>query len=371
MSTVGVIAEFNPFHGGHGYLAAEARNMTGADTVVAVMSGNFVQRGDPAVFDKRKRAISAIEGGYDLIIELPAVFSCSSAGTFAKGGIDILEGLGEIDYLAFGSESGDIERLKAAAFAIRKVEKEHSAEIKNLVAEGISYPAARQAAIELFYGDLDSELINLPNNILALEYLLSLKSLKPVTVKREGKGHHESATAIRQAIYLENGEAAKRAEERFFNLIRFSVLNKTSSELEAIASAGEGLGNKLKNEIRYASSREDLIDRLKSKRYTYTRISRLLTQTVLDIKKENISNAASYIKVLAFNERGASLIRRVRKSDKCRLPFIDSAARSISRAPEIADTLSTDIRANDIYNLITGTDLYEMSEYVQKPINLG
>lgn len=371
MSTVGVVAEFNPFHGGHGYLAAEARNMTGADTVVAVMSGNFVQRGDPAVFDKRKRAVSAIEGGYDLVIELPTVFSCSSAGTFAKGGINILEGLGEIDYLAFGSESGDIERLKAAAFAIRKVENEHAAEIKNLVAEGISYPAARQAAIELFYGDFDNELISLPNNILALEYLLSIKSLKPVTIKREGKGHHESATEIRKAIYLQNEEAARRTEDAFFDLIRFSVLSATSSELEIIASAGEGLGNKLKNEIRYASSREDMIERLKSKRYTYTRLSRLLTQTVLGINKESISNAASYIKVLAFNERGAAFIRRLRKSDKCRLPFIDSAARSVSRNPEIADTLSIDIRANDIYNIITGSDLYEMSEYVQKPINLG
>ncbi len=370
MNAVGIVSEFNPFHSGHKYLIEQVKLKLNADVVISVMGGNFLQRGNLAIYDKHKRAMKAVESGVDLVLELPAVYACSSARIFAKGAISILEGIGGINFLAFGSESGDIEKLLEAANVIKRVELENADSILKLLKEGISYPVARQAVIDLYGKSIDRNVLSMPNNVLGLEYIMASKSLVPITVKRSDSGYHESATRIREKLMTDDNEQKRilDMEERFFDILRYKIISSLPSELEEISSAGEGLGNKLKNEIRFAKDKEELIERVKSKRYTYTRISRLLTQTVLGIDRKTVAEATPYINVLAFNEKGSNFIRNVKDEDKNTLQFVDSHSKAISHNVEITETLAVDIRASDLYNIVSNCDMYKESDYVKKPI---
>lgn len=343
-----------------------AREAAGSDAVLAVMSGSFVQRGEPAVFDKWTRAEEAVKNGVNLVVELPAVFACSSAAYFASGGVQVLEGLGCVDRLAFGSESGELEGLRRAADFLDRREEELHREISAFVKEGMSYPRARQAAAEKLGGGVDPEAISEPNNILAVEYLRHVKRMEPWTVKRQGSGHHVSASQIRAELAAADPEEWNRRQQAYWQMAAAAVLRADRSQLEQILSAGGGLSDKLKKEIRYASSVEELLDRLKTKAYTHTRVRRMLAQTLLGIDRRSVEEARPYIRVLAFDQRGAAVLREVKKRGCAGLPLVTNVNRGLRDFPEIRETLEKDILAADLHNLLLGRDLYACSDYVMQ-----
>lgn len=367
MKSLGIIAEYNPFHQGHRYLIEKTMRISGAEVCISVMSGNFVQRGTAAVFDKWTRARKAVENGVNLVIELPVVFACSSAEYFAGGGMEILEGLGCVDYLAFGSESGSIELLTESANFLKENHDKLHERIAEIVRKGESYPRARQRAIEEFAPDFNTDAIGEPNNILAVEYLKHNKSMTPLTVKRIGQGHHDSATAIRRELTAENEDKFRRIQENYWNMISAKILQSEGKRLEEIISSGEGLGNKLKNEVRYASSAEELIKLVKSKSYTHSRISRLLTQVLLDIDEKAVKEARSYIRILAVDSIGAKFVKEVKNKKCASLPIITNINKEIKDLDAVNPTLQKDILASDMYNIINGKNLYHYSDYVMKP----
>ena len=384
--SVGIIAEYNPFHNGHLYHLNESKKATNAEISIVAMSGNFVQRGQVAIADKWKRAEAAIKCGADLVVEIPVVFACNSAPYFAKAGVGILESLG-VDYISFGSESGNISELSAISQEMKDKEREIEDYVQKSVKEGLSYPRAREDAIKKLLGEAAAELINNPNNILALEYLKNVEKSEVITVKRQGPGYNDmdvsdelaSATAIRYLIEEKEDvtglmpadsasvilDCNRPSEEMLFKLICQKVLTTSAEDLDEICAGGEGLGNKLKNSVRKASSHEDLIEELKSKRYTRTRIERFLIQCLLDIK--DVNNMPNYVRVLAFNKKGSAYLKYIKKLEICNLPIITNINKELQDYPEIEETINKDILATDMYNILTDRNLYKYSEYVAKP----
>ena len=370
MKTAGIIAEFNPFHKGHAYLVSKTREITGAECIVSVMSGNFMQRGLPAVYDKWERTEMALKEGVDLIVELPVIYSSNSAEFFAAGGVTILEGMGCIDYLVFGSESGDIELMEKAAGILKEREEDILTAIKAEIKKGVSFPKARETALsELGLTDA-SELLKEPNNILGMEYLKHNSDLKAYTVKRKGQGHHESASVIREELKKTDGERISAMEERYYNLLRERILSMSEQELDNIFSAGSGLGSRLKKEVRYAESLENFTDRIKSKAYTRTRITRLFTHVLLNITEDVMNEGREYIRVLGFNDRGAEILKKMKKEELNTIPVITNLNKELFLYEDIKKTVEKDILATDLYNLISGKDLYRNSDYVRKPVIL-
>ena len=367
MKSIGIIGEYNPFHQGHSYLIEKMMKTTGAEVCVTVMSGDFTQRGTPAISDKWDRAKAAVQNGVNVVVELPAVYACNSAEYFAKGGVQVLEGFGCIDYLAFGSESGDIDELRSAADFLKTHQSELQEHISELVKHGNSYPKSRQIAAMELDPELNESVLNEPNNILAVEYLKQLRSMEPITIKRRGDSHHESAAKIREVMMEQTPGFFEDIEKNYFALVGAKILQADSEYLGGIFSAGQGLGNKLKNEIRYVSSTDQLIERIKSKAYTRTRVSRLLTQVLLGIDGETVKNAKPYIRLLALDDIGAKYIKEVKKKDCNTLPIITNINREKEEFPEISGTLLKDILASDMYNIIAGKDLYDYSDYIKAP----
>jgi len=421
----GIIAEYNPIHDGHIYHLKKTREMSKADFVVAVMSGYFTQRGAPAVLGKWERARAAVDAGVDLVMEMPFMYACSSAEYFARGGVGVLAGLGCTDYISFGSECGDISILQKAASIFVNESEDYRAALKEALSEGKSFPAAREeafaSALKNSYPTLKPsekqqllEVIREPNNILGIEYIKALERLenegldrgygesvrsdaagsrdcngdprdviaspysgdagsrsvdiKSITVKRKGGGHHATASELRAEMDID--------QSGFFDLVRGTILRYSASELEQIASAGEGLGNKLKQEIRKTKDIEDLIKSVKSRRYTETRIRRLLTQTLIGLKKRDlIGSPALYARVLGLNQKGAELLRNIKKKESARIPVITNINKDVFAAEDerfspgspLRKSIERDILASDLYNLAFGFDLYSNSDYVAGP----
>lgn len=383
---LGIIAEYNPFHNGHLYHLKQSKAITGADIVVAAMSGNFVQRGQMAVYDKWDRAETAVRSGVDLVVEIPTVFACNSAPVFASGAVEILESLGA-DWISFGSESGNIDDLKDFSREITERNNEIDEFIKTKVKEGLSYPRARREAIFHIMGEEKAALLDEPNNILAIEYLKNIKKAKAVTVRRRGPGYNDmeisgnmaSATLIRSRIkngdeldslvpyeslkMIKNGEIP--SEKILFSMICHKALTTSSDELDRVFAGGEGLGNKLKKIIRMAESYEDLAEKLKSKRYTRTRVDRFLMHVLLGIDgPESYSN---YARILAFNERGSSYIKEIKKENISEIPIITNINKDVRDGDKIVSGIEKDVLAADLYNLASCRNLYANSEYVKKP----
>ena len=390
LKSVGIIAEYNPFHNGHKYHLEQALTESGADVCVSVISGNFTQRGEIALLDKWTRAEMAVRNGVNLVVEMPAVFACSNAGYFAEAGVEILEALGA-EYICFGSESGDTEELSRIAREMESAGLNLEKEIKDAVKGGLAYPRARSRAVSRLLGDKAASVIESPNNILAVEYLKHMKNARPLAVKRQGAGYHDtdiheeiaSATAVRMMLHegkdishavpeisreiLEQNRGGFTSSDLLTPLIIQKVLQTSAEELNSIFGAGEGLGNIMKNRVRYWKTYEDIIADLKSKRYTRTRIERVLVHTLLGIKREDMLCASKYIRVLAFDEKGSKYLKQIKKSEECPLPIITNINKDWGAFPEAHTTLEKDILAADIYNLACGRDLYAYSEYVKKP----
>lgn len=390
---VGIIAEYNPFHNGHKYHLQKSVEITAAELSVAVISGNFTQRGSLAILDKWERAELAVRNGVNLVVEIPFIFACNNAGYFAKGGVEILEALG-VDAISFGSESGNINELKKISREIRLHDTEIQTAVRAAVKDGQAYPRARAEVLRQLLGDDTADVIESPNNLLALEYLRFIQNAEPVTVKRHGSGYHDSepkgnmasATGIRKMlteggdisrlvseitreILMENRERLAD-DEKLFQLLIQKLLLTDTDELNAVFGAEEGLGGKLKSRLRYYKSYEDIVESLKSKRYTRTRIGRMLALTLMGVRREHVKAAKNYIRVLAFDEKGSRYIKQIKKIGSCNLPIITNINREAGLFPEIMPTLEKDILASDLYNLACGRDLYEYSDYVRMPVKI-
>lgn len=385
-NVLGIVAEYNPFHMGHKYQLEKCKEMCDAKYVVAVMSGNFTQRGEVAILDKWTRAKMAILAGVDLVIELPFYFACNSAEYFAKGSINLLDSLGMVTHIGFGSEAGSEKLLSQVAMKIAFESDQLKNDIKTNLDKGMSYPKARSEAL----GEM-GEILKSPNNILAVEYIkniiLSGSQIKPVTVARFEKGYHDkgvsnniaSATHIRNKIrscnidnidgVLDTTKDILKAnisnlvfadDEKLFQLLKYKILTSNLHSLSNIFSVGEGIENKILKEFRNCDSLEQLIDKVKSKRYTRTRIQRILMHTLVSFTKEN--DIPKYIRVLGFNINGSKLIKEIKKNEANTLPIVTN----INKEKNI--NFDLDIRANDIYNLIAGKDTYKYSDFVKQPI---
>ncbi len=384
--SVGIIAEYNPFHNGHLYHMNSSKEASGAEVTIVAMSGNFVQRGQAAVVDKWRRAEMAVNNGADLVVEIPVIFACNSAPYFAKAGVEILESLGA-DFISFGSETGQVDSIMAISEEMQKNRLDIELSIQRSVRKGYTYPRAREEVLRSTIGDHAADLVNNPNNILAIEYLKNMKKAKPIAIKREGPGYNDmdtldnfaSATAIRSLLnegkeidsFLPESvakvllETPRPVEDLMFKMICQKVLITKAEKLDRVSAGGEGLGNKLKNSIRQVNSYGELVEELKSKRYTRTRIERFLMHTLLEI--ENPGLMKNYIRVLGFTRKGSEYLKDIKNQNWSTLPIITNINKEIENFPEIEKTLSKDILATDFYNIFTDRDLYEYSEFVAKP----
>ncbi|MBQ9460076.1 MAG: nucleotidyltransferase family protein [Oscillospiraceae bacterium] len=378
MHTVGAICEYNPFHTGHARQLAEIRRRFGADAaVVCAMSGNFVQRGDFAVVRKQARAEAAILGGADLVLELPLPWATDSAEGFARGGVGVLNATGVVDTLAFGSECADTERLARAADAL--LSDEFSASLKKELAKGCSFAAARRRAAQTLLG-ADAACLDEPNDILGVEYCKALRTLKsriePLALRRAGAAHdgdraadgYASASHIRRLLIaggdakafltpdmarlIEAERTAGRAPVHIANAER-AILARlrvaTEDELAAFDGGGEGLYHRLYDAARAATGVEQLLGAAKTKRYAHARLRRLLLAAYLGVTPEMRRGTPPYIRVLAMNDRGISLLHDMRGS--AALPLLVKPARAGELGEAARRLMELEARATDLYAL--------------------
>lgn len=340
MKTVGIIAEYNPFHNGHRYQIEQARKLTNADYVIVVMSGSFVQRGTPAWTDKYLRAQMALDGGADMVFALPTAFATASAETFAFGGVSLLHQLGFVDALCFGSECGDIEKLWEAARFLASPDQTFEDAINHLVQTGLSYPAARAKAFSTATKQ-SPELLEKPNNILGIEYLKALLKLHsritPVTLSRADHGYHEtmgkdkflSASGIRAQYeqsgmlpvsYLPSTTSALLSAEHdrfplvlddFSTMLYYRLATCSACELSSYADVSQALAMRIQNLLPQYTNASDFVDLLKTKQYTHSRISRALTHILLGIRPEHTKSATPYADLLGFRDSASTLLRSV------------------------------------------------------------
>ena len=336
MKTIGIICEYNPLHLGHKKQLDRIRRDQGADCgTVCLMSGNFVQRGMPAIFDKSLRAKAAIRSGADLVLELPVTYALSSAEGFADGGVGILAEF--CDGLSFGAETGDEGALLRTAEAL--LSDEFPPLLRQEMETGKSFPAARQAALEAL--GLDASLLKKPNNILAVEYCKSIlrrnTAMKPMPILREGSYYDElpdsenpSATAVRKLIlnggnwmkYIpaEIGEIFQDAPVHDLVAGELAVLARlrtmTEADFESMPYGSEGLWRKFMAACRSESGVEEILTAVKSKRYTRSRLDRMLMCAFLGITEEMLNQPAPYTRVLAMNHRGREILKKARESGK-------------------------------------------------------
>lgn len=365
MKISGIVCEYNPFHNGHAYHIEKTRQ-NGATHIVAVMSGNFVQRGDAAVLDKFTRAELAIKSGVDMVVELPVVYSLAPAEIFARGAVYLLESLGCVDEISFGSECGDVHNLLSAMD--KADEAMQSERLKELMNSGYTYPRAVTAILR--EKDAESaEIISEPNNILAVEYLRALNFLKsdikPFTVRRIGALHDSTDTVnmFASASYIrQNPESAEKFMPKIWadafksgtamlenleRVILYKIRTISREELSCISDITEGLTERIYGN--QADSLERLFDSVKTKCYTMARIKRIILSMLIGITKSDTDLLPPYARVIAFNEKGIEILAAAKKSRK--IPVGTSLAK-LGRLDNISHRFSVlESTATDIYNL--------------------
>lgn len=390
MKVAGIIAEYNPFHNGHALLAYKARE-AGATHVVAVMSGNFVQRGEPALMHHTVRTRAALECGVDLVLQLPSVYAVSSAQSFARAGVEILDGTGIVDWLVFGSECGDTNKITETAKLI------YSDEIKPYISDeldkGITFAAARENALRKI-NSVCADVIQSPNNILGVEYVAALdrinSKIKPVTFARVGAEHDStqsngdiaSASMVREYIKSRREFAdfvPENAQNLYWNspisdikLVENAILYKmkttTAEALSFAPDVSEGIENRIINAAKEAKTLYELYSFAKTKRYTHARIRRIILNHFLCVTAEDTAISPPYIRITGFNENGAELIRMLRKAAK--LPVITKAS-DVANAGENAQKIfSLECTASDIFSLCLPAGSGYQAEKSVKPIIL-
>lgn len=377
-----IICEYNPFHNGHAYLNRTIKE-TG-DVVVGIMSGPFTQRGDVALLSKYKRAKAALLNGADLIVELPAVYACSNAQRFARAGVEIAAALGCVDRLCFGSEHGSIDEILQAADAV--CDSRVTADTMALQEKGVYYPKALEQSVEAHFGKELAQIIASPNNILGVEYCKALQGtgITPETFQRKGTGHDSSITAgdiasashIRK-LFLKGDNTAFRyipenTQYMFQNPARLQKLEPaflyklrtmTAEEFKQLPDVGQGLENRIYSVVRNSNTLAEIVDNIKTKRYTHARIRRIMVHALLDITAALQENPVPYIRVLGFNEAGAEVLKCAKQANK--LPVITKVGAGYKQLTGTAkEVFDIDLKASDIFGLARvktqkcGSDFY-------------
>lgn len=389
---IGVVAEYNPFHNGHYYHLQATKEITGAEYCVAVISGNFTQRGDTSIVNKWAKAYMAICGGADLVIELPTVYSISSAENFASGAVKILDNLKVVDAISFGAEANDLATLNNIANVLYEEPKAYTNILSHELKKGISYPAARENALMMYLNDIKryANTLSSPNNILAIEYLKALKiqksKLEPIMIRRKKVYYNDnkivddfaSATAIRKLLqggeyanlrkviprssYTIIGQESRKGGmvlslAKYEKEIIYTLRKMTVEEIADLPDVSEGLQFAIKNAANEANNLKDLISNIKSKRYTQTRIQRILLYALLGIDKklmENSRKVVPYVRVLGFTQKGKSLLSEISRINP-KLNIITSLKKYMDQNQNknkvLAEMLEKDIFATDVYTL--------------------
>ena len=412
MKVVGIIAEYNPFHKGHKYQIEQLREKTGADYVIVAMSGNFLQRGVPALCDKFTRTRMALECGADLVLELPTLWATASAEYFAEGGVALLASTGVVTHLGFGAESNNLEGLLQISSILKEEPSVYRAVLGNSIRTGNPFPVARKNALvtclpQFSSGQLD-EILDAPNNILALEYLKALPShIKPVLIPRKGAGYFDteinteipSATAIREAIFSdENADkenlfellAAAMPEEAypvlkeflekyccmetndFSSMLGYRLLSLSETDYSHFADCNKDFSNKIKNNLKDYVNIESFTELLKSKDLTYTRISRCLLHILLNITQANYSIGRAigytpYLRVLGFRKDASELLSEIK--EKAYVPLISKVADASSELGyETYKIFENDLFASALYYqaLASKSNTKPLNEYTNQ-----
>lgn len=358
MNVVGIIAEYNPFHKGHAYQIQKAKEQCGAEFAVVVMNGDFVQRGEPAIFDKYTRTKEALLGGADLIFELPVRFGLSSAGDFAMGGILALNALPFVTHLCFGTETGDLTPLLQAASFLCDEPDSYRTRVKHFVKQGILYPKARSLALAAESG-LPTETWDSPNNILGLEYCVALQKLhskiKPFTIRRKGQGYHDndtpalsdfpSATFLRKQI-RKAGEKENLSLSDFSSLIGYSLL--TAKDLCRIKDITPDLSDRIRNELPKYREINEFVKTIKNPSLTTGRIKRSFFQCLFDIEKEE--PVMPYLRVLGMKKEASSLLSQ-KENASCQI--LTKLAFDVPKMDDTAKKLfAKDLLASDLYRQV-------------------
>ena len=334
MDAAGVVAEYNPFHAGHRFHLARTRELTGNCAVLAVMSGNFVQRGDCAVLDKWTRTRAALEGGADLVLELPTVWAAASAERFAQGAVGILAASGVVTRLSFGSECGDVDKLQRVAACLDS--PSYRDRLRRFLDAKMPFAACRQAAAEELMGADLAGLLSYPNNNLGVEYLRALNAMEcdiqPLTVTRAGAehdgGHHPqypSASWLRERLLRDPSPESDCAALRFNERGVLTVLRSMKeADFAALPDCGEGLSNRLYRAARQGRTLDEVYSLAKTKRYAHARIRRAVLWAALGLRAEDRPAVPPYLRVLGFNQRGRGLPHAMKK--RAKLPIITKPA---------------------------------------------
>ena len=406
---IGIIAEYNPFHNGHLYHFKESLKVTGSSYSIAIISGNFTQRGSTSLVDKWAKTEMAIKNGIDLVIELPLLYSISSAENFAEGAIKILDSLKIVDYLSFGSESGNLSTLNMIVDVLNKEPKAYKNILSHELSKGLSFPKARENALLMYLNDIRrfSNVLSSPNNILGIEYLKALKKLKspitPITIERYNAGYHDttyngnvaSATAIRNIVKNNGWDILRKVvpENTFSTLLEnikvghvvpdLSVFEKqiiynlrkmSIQEIAELPDVSEGLENAIKNTANSCNSVVEFLNIIKSKRYTNTRIQRILLYALLGITKKDMTlskKSTPYIRILGFNDKGKYLISEIAKANP-KLEIITSVKKYMdtSNNKNSKYILEKDIWATNVYTIGYEYDSWNNLDYTHKLITL-
>ena len=398
MNLLGLIVEYNPFHNGHKYHLEKSKEITNATHTVAIMSGSFLQRGEPALFDKYTRAEMAVKNGVDLVIELPTLYACQSAEIFSHGAVATLNSLNCVNSLCFGSEEGNIDILQTISEILVKEPSDFKTTLKNFLDEGIVFPVARSKALyeyiknnhllELSEDELQ-QVLNSSNNILGIEYIKSLiklnSSIKPYTITRIASKYNStdiesnicSATAIRNSLkdntdlkLIENvvplhtfNEINHKINTNFnpvFDYMFYDLLSSTIirdvDNLTKYFEVNEGIENKIYSNVFTSKNLEELINSTKSKRYTMTKIKRTLNNILLGINRDDVIKVKDldrvpYIRILAFNNKGKEIIKKIKTSSD--IEIITKFSKISHVDDPIFDTLiKYDLKSSNMYNLI-------------------
>lgn len=379
MKIIGVIAEYNPFHNGHLYHLNKIKELYPDSLIVVVLSGHFMQRGEPSIISKWDRTELALEYGADIVIELPFPFATQSADIFAKGAIQILKQM-HVDTLIFGSETDNVDKL----IELSNIDLENKESIQSNLDRGMSYAKATYEYLK----DASNELIQTPNDILGLAYIKSIKNehanIIPITIKRTNDYHSTdlngsivSASAIRKALYdgkdistlvpkltLEKLNNNLFFQEDYFPFYHYKMVSEIN-RLEEYQTVDEGLENRIKKEILNATSLDDFILRVKTKRYTYNKIRRMLTHILVGFTKEEAKKYKhiSYIRILGFTKKGQHYLNQIKKN--MQLPIITKFKK------ENDPMLELEFRATMVYASILNQEEQKKiieQEYKQKPI---
>ncbi len=401
MKAVGIIVEYNPFHNGHSYHLHAAKEAAKADIVIAVMSGNFLQRGEPALVSKWSRTRMALLGGVDIVIELPYQFASQKAETFANGAISILDAIG-CHAICFGSESGNISSFLETIDFLALNQDKYDENIKRFIQTGVSYPRALSLSFQAMSSTNNLVDLTKPNNILGIQYIKALKQqksmVKPLTIKRKNADYHDehfatetiaSATSIRKALFSPSKHQSSINQyvpvdtsqllieyhdrygtfhewENYWSLLKFRILQSSPEELREIYEVEEGLENRIVAVAIGSTSFREFMEKLKTKRYTWTRLQRMCVHILTNTKKTDmamITEKASYLRLLGMTSDGKEYL----KSNKSHLSLPLISKLSAYKQKEIL----LDIKATQIYSLGVGNQLANElihQEYSQPPI---